>query len=92
MKRFALVLVVLSMALGSCGKSEEEKEKEVFDKALETVCQCYEKNKDDWLALKQECPQLNAGLLKMYADDKDKVAAINKKIQECDKSQEAAPK
>ena len=85
MKRLALVIVVLAMALGSCGKSKEEEEKEVFDKALESVCQCYEKNKSDWLATQQECPQLAGGLLKMYADDKDKTAVITKKITECDK-------
>ena len=53
MKKLVFV-VATALVMISCGPSKEEADQQVVDNAVKSVCDCFEKNKADWLAYKKE--------------------------------------
>lgn len=57
MKKIALI-VGTALIMVSCGPSEAEVKQQIRDTAMQSVCDCFEKNQGNWLAYKKSVTQL----------------------------------
>lgn len=80
-----MTLTVLIMALTfGCGKSQEEKDQAALNAATKAICECYEKNKSDWLMTNEQCPPM-ADVAKSVFTKEEHKKQIDAKVLECDK-------
>lgn len=83
MKKVVFVLATTVMII-SCGPSKEEADQQVVDNAVKSVCDCFEKNKADWLAYKKECNTTIETMRFLMEDNPDGLKQFETRIAECD--------
>lgn len=84
MKKVVFVLATTVMII-SCGPSKEEADQQVVDNAVNSVCNCFEKNKEDWLAYKKECNSTIETMRFLIEENPDGLKQFEERIAECDK-------
>jgi len=84
MKKIALI-VGTALIMVSCGPSEEEVKQQVVDTAMQSVCECFEKNKGSWLSYKKECNEKIKTMRIVIDDNVEGLKQFEDRIAECDK-------
>ncbi|MDG1477189.1 MAG: hypothetical protein P8Q14_08590 [Vicingaceae bacterium] len=84
MKKVVFVLGV-ALLMVSCGPSEAEVKQQVVDTAMQSVCDCFERNQGDWLAYRKECGSTVETMRFLIDDDVEGLKQFEAKIAECDK-------
>ncbi len=80
-----LFIVAVALATYSCGPSEKEAKQQIVNTAVQTVCDCFEKNQSDWLSYKKECNEKIKTMRYLIDDDTEGLKQFNEKVAECDK-------
>ena len=84
MKKVVFVIAT-ALIMISCGPSEAEVKQQVVDTAMQSVCDCFEKNKDSWLSYKKECNEKIKTMRIVIDDNVEGLKQFEDRIAECDK-------
>ena len=87
MKKIKLLTVAMFTVLlaVSCGPSEAEKEQAMFDADVQSMCDCFEANKGDWLTYRQEGAKKVNMVRATWKNFPERLVVLEEKIAECDK-------
>ena len=86
MKKIVFVLGITFLMV-SCGPGEAEVKQQVVDTAMQSVCDCFEKNQNDFLAYKQECNETIKTMRFLIGENEEGLKQFEDRIAECDKYQ-----
>jgi hypothetical protein len=77
--------VATAVVMVSCGPSETEVKQQLVDTAMQSVCDCFEKNQGDWLAYRKECNETVKTMRLLLDEDIEGLKQFETRITECDK-------
>jgi hypothetical protein len=84
MKKVVFVIAT-ALIMISCGPSKEEADQMVVDTAIQSVCDCFERNQGDWLAYKKECNGKIETMRFLIDDNVEGLKQFEENWVECDK-------
>jgi hypothetical protein len=84
MKKVVFVIAT-ALIMISCGPSKEEADQMVVDTAIQSVCDCFEKNQGDWLAYRKECSSTAETMRFLIDDNVEGLKQFETRIAECNK-------
>jgi len=75
---------IVTLMVFSCGNSAEDLEQKTLDMSIANVCNCFEANKEDWLAYQKCKSRVQTGHI-LLEDKPALLEAFDKAVADCNK-------